>query len=99
MKSKKQMFNNLALQVFREYFPPKQQVVFLECIWESDKYMLVERQNQKDVGSQEKDVGEDVSVEASKVQYESIGLFLGGNHEPKFFLLSLFPLSSHILSV
>lgn len=61
--------------------------------------MLVERQNQKDVGSQEKDVGEDVSVEASKVQYESIELFLGGNHEPKFFLLSLFPLSSHILSV
>lgn len=66
-----------GFEVFREYFPPKQQVVFLECIWESDKYMLVERQNQKDVGSQEKDVGEDVSVEASKVQYESIGLFLG----------------------
>ncbi|TMX00331.1 hypothetical protein EJD97_001029 [Solanum chilense] len=66
-----------GFEVFREYFPPKQQVVFLECIWESDKYMLVERQNQKDVGSQEKDVGEDVSVEASKVQYESIELFLG----------------------
>ncbi|KAG5597838.1 hypothetical protein H5410_039070 [Solanum commersonii] len=66
-----------GFEVFREYFPPKQLVIFLECIWESDKYILVERQNQKDVGSQEKEVGEDVSVEASKVQYESIELFLG----------------------
>ncbi|XP_015160187.1 uncharacterized protein [Solanum tuberosum] len=66
-----------GFEIFREYFPPKQQVIFLECIWESDKYILVERQNQKDVGSQEKEVGEDVSVEASKVQYESIELFLG----------------------
>jgi len=64
-------------------------VIFLECIWESDKYILVERQNQKDVGSQEKEVGEDVSVEASKVQYESIELFLGGNHEPQFLFYCL----------
>ncbi|XP_055823992.1 uncharacterized protein LOC129892448 [Solanum dulcamara] len=71
-----------GFEVFREYFPPKQQVVFLECIWESDKYVLVERQNQKDVGSQEKEAGEDVFVEASKIQYESIELFLGDD-EPR----------------
>ncbi|XP_060186867.1 uncharacterized protein LOC132616473 isoform X2 [Lycium barbarum] len=72
-----------GFEVFREYFPPKkqQQVVFLECIWESDKYVLVERLNEKDVGSQEKETGEDVSVEASKIQYESIEIFLG-DEEP-----------------
>uniref|UniRef100_M1B3C8 Uncharacterized protein n=1 Tax=Solanum tuberosum TaxID=4113 RepID=M1B3C8_SOLTU len=88
-----------GFEIFREYFPPKQQVIFLECIWESDKYILVERQNQKDVGSQEKEVGEDVSVEASKVQYESIELFLGGNHEPQFLFTVLFSLSSHSISL
>lgn len=74
-------------------------MVFLECIWESDKYVLVERRNQKDVGSQEKEAGEDVFVEASKIQYESIELFLGGNHEPRFLFTVLFTLSNHILSV
>ncbi|XP_009760582.1 uncharacterized protein [Nicotiana sylvestris] len=70
-----------GFEVFREYFPPKQDVVFLECLWKSDKYVLVERQNERDVGSKEKEVGEDVSVEASKIQYESIEIFLG-DEEP-----------------
>ncbi|XP_016512788.1 uncharacterized protein LOC107829840 [Nicotiana tabacum] len=70
-----------GFEVFREYFPPKQQVVFLECLWKSDKYVLVERQTEKHAGSQEKEVGEDVSVEASKIQYESIEIFLG-DEEP-----------------
>nr|XP_033514045.1 uncharacterized protein LOC104104073 [Nicotiana tomentosiformis] len=70
-----------GFEVFREYFPPKQHVVFLECLWKSDKYVLVERQNERDVGIQEKEVGEDVSVEASKIQYESIEIFLG-DEEP-----------------
>ncbi|KAK4355260.1 hypothetical protein RND71_024231 [Anisodus tanguticus] len=72
-----------GFEVFREYFPQKQQVVFLECFWESDKYVLVERQNEKDVGSQEKEAGEDVSVEASKIQYESIEIFLGDDEPGK----------------
>ncbi|PHT43930.1 hypothetical protein CQW23_17955 [Capsicum baccatum] len=72
-----------GFEVFREYFPQKQQAVFLKCIWESDKYVLVERQNEKDVGSQEKEDGEDVSVEASKIQYESIEIFLGDDEPEK----------------
>ncbi|PHU13025.1 hypothetical protein BC332_19955 [Capsicum chinense] len=72
-----------GFEVFREYFPQKQQAVFLKCIWESDKYVLVERQNEKDVGSQEKEDGEDVSVEASKIQYESIEVFLGDDEPEK----------------
>lgn len=72
-----------GFEVFREYFPQKQQMVFLECIWKSDKYVLVERQNEKDVGSQEKEAGEDVSVEASKIQYESIEIFLGDDEPGK----------------
>ncbi|OIT00489.1 PREDICTED: uncharacterized protein LOC109228987 [Nicotiana attenuata] len=70
-----------GFEVFREYFPPKQDVIFLECLWKSDKYVLVERQNERDMGSKEKEVGEDVSVEASKIQYESIEIFLG-DEEP-----------------
>lgn len=84
----------MPLQVFREYFPPKQDVVFLECLWKSDKYVLVERQNERDVGSKEKEVGEDVSVEASKIQYESIEIFLGGNHETRILFTVLFSLSN-----
>ncbi|MCD7462388.1 hypothetical protein HAX54_048407 [Datura stramonium] len=72
-----------GFEVFREYFPQKQQVVFLECIWESDKYVLVERPYEKDVGCQEKESGEDVSVEASKIQYESIEIFLGDDEPGK----------------
>ncbi|CAN4102733.1 unnamed protein product [Withania somnifera] len=72
-----------GFEVFREYFPQKQQVGFLECIWKSDKYVLVERKNEKDARSHEKEAGEDVSVEASKIQYESIGIFLGDDEPGK----------------
>lgn len=61
--------------------------------------MLVERQNEKDVGSQEKEDGEDVSVEASKIQYESIEVFLGGNHELRFFSVLFSFLKSYSISL
>ncbi|KAK4355266.1 hypothetical protein RND71_024237 [Anisodus tanguticus] len=39
---------------FRGILSAKASVVFLECFWESDKYVLVERQNEKDVGSRKR---------------------------------------------
>ncbi|KAK4361648.1 hypothetical protein RND71_020600 [Anisodus tanguticus] len=39
-------------------------------------YVLVERQDEKDVGSHGKEAGEDDSVKASRIQYESIEIFL-----------------------
>ncbi|KAK4355264.1 hypothetical protein RND71_024235 [Anisodus tanguticus] len=47
-----------------------------------DKYVLVERQNEKDIGSREKEFGEDVSLKHLRFGYESIEIFLGDD-EPE----------------
>ncbi|KAL2518545.1 hypothetical protein Adt_14792 [Abeliophyllum distichum] len=70
--------NQKGFEVFREYYPAKEQVTtFLECIWQTDKYVLVERMNTSESKSQEKDIQEDVSLTASKILYENIEVFLG----------------------
>lgn len=53
--------------------------MFLECLWQTDKYVLVERMNTSESKSQEKDVGEDVFLRSSKIIYKNIEVLLGGN--------------------
>ena len=67
------------MQVFREYYPIKEQFISLECIWQTDKYILVEKMNESESKTQGKDGREDVSQGASPVQYQSIEVLLGGN--------------------
>lgn len=66
-----------GFEVFREYYPAKQQPTFLECIWETDKYRLIERKGASEIENQEKKIKEDACVEASKIKYQSVEIFLG----------------------
>ncbi|XP_027112952.1 uncharacterized protein [Coffea arabica] len=66
-----------GFEVFREYYPIKEQFISLECIWQTDKYILVEKMNESESKTQGKDGREDVSQGASPVQYQSIEVLLG----------------------
>ncbi|XP_027106514.1 uncharacterized protein [Coffea arabica] len=66
-----------GFEVFREYYPIKEQFISLECIWQTDKYILVEKMNESESKTQGKDGREDVSQRASPVQYQSIEVLLG----------------------
>lgn len=69
------------LQVFRDLYPTnEQQAVYLECVWEADKFVLIETINEPENKDQVMDVGEDLSLGGSAIQYQSIETLLGGNY-------------------
>jgi hypothetical protein len=68
------------MQVFREFYPNNDEFVTLECVWKSDKFVLLERMHESKTGSQEGDLKEDASLGALAVKYQSIESFLGGTH-------------------
>uniref|UniRef100_A0A5B6Z3F1 Nucleolus and neural progenitor protein-like N-terminal domain-containing protein n=1 Tax=Davidia involucrata TaxID=16924 RepID=A0A5B6Z3F1_DAVIN len=68
-----------GFQVFREYYPTNEEAITLECVWETDKFVLFERINKNEIKNQDKDLGEDVSLGASAIQYQSIEALLGGD--------------------
>ncbi|KAL3503469.1 hypothetical protein ACH5RR_037918 [Cinchona calisaya] len=72
-----------GFEVFREYYPMKEQFISLECIWQTDKYVLVETMHESEPKSQGKDGGEDVPLGASAVRYQSIEVLLGDNETGK----------------
>ncbi|CAA6658295.1 unnamed protein product [Spirodela intermedia] len=59
-----------GIEAFREYYPPSGPIISLECAWERDKFVLIEREhfNNRD----EKDFGV-ASLEAPDMQYEVLG--------------------------
>ncbi|XP_073125986.1 uncharacterized protein [Henckelia pumila] len=72
--------NQEGFEVFREYYPGKMEAtVTLDCIWQIDKYVLVERTNESESKSQEKDGQEDVLIHPSNIQYDNIDAFLGAD--------------------
>ncbi|XP_050247026.1 uncharacterized protein LOC126694680 [Quercus robur] len=66
-----------GIEVFREYYPTNEEFATLECVWKSDKFVLLERAHKSKTGSQEGDLIEDISLGASAVKYQSIESFLG----------------------
>ncbi|KAL6580492.1 hypothetical protein OROMI_008516 [Orobanche minor] len=55
--------NQEGFEVFREYYPAKEEdSIVLECIWQRDKYVLVERKHKYEANSQETDVMADVPL-------------------------------------
>ncbi|KAM3696480.1 hypothetical protein ACB098_06G042100 [Castanea mollissima] len=66
-----------GIEVFREYYPTNEEFATLECVWKSDKFVLLERTPKSKTGSQVGDLIEDVSLGASAVKYQSIESFLG----------------------
>lgn len=74
-------FLKFYFQAFREYHPTKDQPsVLLECVWQTDKYVLVERTNGSETQNQGKDIEEYVPSGTSAVHYHSIEVLLGGNN-------------------
>ncbi|KAK6154414.1 hypothetical protein DH2020_008662 [Rehmannia glutinosa] len=70
--------NQEGFEVFREYYPTREEdSVLLECIWQTDKYVLHERECRSEANNEEKDVPVDVPLSASKIQYENIEVLLG----------------------
>jgi hypothetical protein len=68
------------MQVFREFYPTNEDFVTLDCVWKSDKFVLLERMLNSKTGSQDGDLKEDSSLGALTVKYRSIESFLGGKH-------------------
>ncbi|GFP95144.1 hypothetical protein PHJA_001658800 [Phtheirospermum japonicum] len=70
--------NQEGFEVFREYYPTKEEdSIMLKCVWQTDKYVLVEREHKNEANSQENDVSRDVTLSSSKVLYENIEVILG----------------------
>ncbi|XP_050219869.1 uncharacterized protein LOC126670234 isoform X2 [Mercurialis annua] len=69
-----------GLEVFREYYPIDKEFITLDCIWEMDKFVLLETTHNIDVKSQDEDLGE-ASNERSALQYTSIESFLGDDSQ------------------
>lgn len=68
-----------GIEVFREYYPTNEQVVTLECVWEKDKFVLLEKRHKSEINNHEGGVGQDVPPVSSAIRYQSIDAFLGGD--------------------
>ncbi|KAK9269537.1 hypothetical protein L1049_001313 [Liquidambar formosana] len=66
-----------GIEVYREYYPTNEEVVTLECLWETDKFVLLERMHKNEIKNQDGDHGGDVPLGSSAVHYQSIDAFLG----------------------
>ncbi|KAB2044294.1 hypothetical protein ERO13_D01G064500v2 [Gossypium hirsutum] len=66
-----------GIEVYREFFPKKEDFVTLECVWNMDKFVLVERTNRCEIEMQERGNDGEVSAGGNAVQYETIESFLG----------------------
>ncbi|KAB5534798.1 hypothetical protein DKX38_017884 [Salix brachista] len=64
-----------GLEVFREYYPTNIEFVTLECLWKTDKYVLVEKTHRTDVKGQDGGPGGG-STEKSVPRYWTIESFL-----------------------
>ncbi|CAA0813951.1 Unknown protein [Striga hermonthica] len=70
--------NQEGFEVFREYYPRNEEAsVMLECVWQTDKYLLVEQKHKCDSNAQKKDLLEDVPLGTSEIQYENVEALLG----------------------
>ncbi|GAA0154958.1 hypothetical protein LIER_12795 [Lithospermum erythrorhizon] len=70
--------NQQGFEVYREYFPIKEQVITtLECVWQTDKFLLIEKMNEAETKSQGENSLKDFSAAAPIIQYESFEVSLG----------------------
>lgn len=67
-------------QVYREYYPTNEEIVFLECVWETDKFVLLEKKSEPENTNVEP-INEHVICESlATVEYQSIETILGGKN-------------------
>ncbi|KAI9185879.1 hypothetical protein LWI28_011520 [Acer negundo] len=65
------------IEVYREFYPTNEEYVTLECVWNTDKFILHERSHKIEIGSQGGEGENNFPVGDSAVQYQSIESFLG----------------------
>ncbi|KAM0063492.1 hypothetical protein Hdeb2414_s0003g00091521 [Helianthus debilis subsp. tardiflorus] len=69
--------NQEGIEVYREYYPTNEQVVHLECVWGTDKFVLLEKMIEAENTNSET-VNDGVVCQGSSiVEYESIETTLG----------------------
>ena len=78
--------------MFREYYPTNVEFVTLECLWKTDKYVLVEKTHKTDVKGQDGGLGGG-STEKSVPRYWTIESFLAGNNIHCTFLFQFLSIS------
>ncbi|KAL5697667.1 hypothetical protein ACHQM5_028788 [Ranunculus cassubicifolius] len=68
-----------GVEVVREYHPSDNDIRSLECVWEKDKFVLLEKTNPTQTRNQEKHVGDEfeAQLKSSNITYQKIGGFLG----------------------
>lgn len=74
--------------MFREFYPKdKECITFLECVWKTDKYVLLETlQNHESSKPVEENVSGDATTRGSVVQYQTSVSSLGGKNLHKITL-------------
>ncbi|XP_026449228.1 uncharacterized protein LOC113349469 [Papaver somniferum] len=71
--------NRQGIEVIREYYPSNDVVVTLECVWEKDKFVLLEKVNKIQIKKRETD------LQSSNIKYQTVEAFLGlGDDEPGY---------------
>ncbi|XP_031406948.1 uncharacterized protein LOC116215390 isoform X2 [Punica granatum] len=65
-----------GIEIFREYYPINRDYVTLECIWETDKYILVERMHKSEIESGAVALDKKDSLAEAPVCYQRIETIL-----------------------
>lgn len=68
-----------GMEVFREYYPLKEDFITLECVWETDKFMVHEKMTKSDTQTNNGKFKANSSLDPSAIQYQSLEAFLGGD--------------------
>ncbi|XP_074287042.1 uncharacterized protein LOC141612215 isoform X1 [Silene latifolia] len=63
-----------GIEVFREYYPMMDEVVTLNCAWQTDKFVLVETTNKVDISEDRS--SETGQILKTSIKYRSIGISL-----------------------
>ncbi|KAJ0047142.1 hypothetical protein Pint_04198 [Pistacia integerrima] len=66
-----------GIEAYREFYPADKEYITLECVWSTDKFILLEKSHMGDVNSQEEDSGSKIPAGDPAVQYQSLEVFLG----------------------
>ncbi|KAF9622046.1 hypothetical protein IFM89_029330 [Coptis chinensis] len=75
------VLNLKGVEVIREHHPSDNDGIALECVWEKDKFVLLEKTNNIETKNQVKHVedGTETALKSSNIQYQTIEAFLGGD--------------------
>ncbi|WOL03713.1 hypothetical protein Cni_G12433 [Canna indica] len=62
-----------GIEAFREYYPSTKKILSLDCVWREDKFLLLERTENKDNENKDEDIK--VVPSTKSIQYDTFELF------------------------